>query len=129
MKKVTLFKVVSEDVYVHDFENYIQLREMPSIKDFWKVGDKAVIANAETVVRYPIYQWHQIELGEDKGGFIAMEPKIREILEAPFRYAIDEKIREAYQQTNNAYRLVDSYEVRISVYNNLPWYKRIFRKV
>lgn len=129
MKTVKLYKVVSEDVHVHDFENYIQLRERASIIDFSKVGDNAVIASAETFIKCPIYQWRQIEFGKDKGGFIAMEPKLREILELPFRTEADEDSLHAWLETNKAYRQVDEYALRISVYNNLPWYKRIFRKV
>lgn len=129
MKKVTLFKVVSEDIYVHDFENYIRLHERASIKDFSKIGDNAVIANANTFIECPIYQWREIEFGKEGGGFVAMDPKLRKILETPFRREADEDSLHAWQETNKAYRLVDEYALRISVYNSLPWYKRIFRKV
>jgi hypothetical protein len=129
MKKVTLYKVVSEDIYVHDFENYIRFRERASMIDFSKVGDNAVIANAETFIECPIYQWRQIEFGKNKGGFIAMAPKLREILETPFRRESDESIIRAWKETNHQILRAEKYINRISVYNSLPWYKRIFRKV
>lgn len=129
MKKVTLYKVVSEDVYVHDFENYIQLRERASIKDFSKVGDNAVIAKAETFIECPIYQWREIKFGERKYGFVAMEPKLREILELPIRDKAEADIRRAWDEVNYQILRAERYITRISDYNNLPWYKRIFRKV
>lgn len=125
MKKVTLFKVTGQDILVDDFAKFIQYHQRPTIEDFYKVGDKAVITDSATIHELPIYQWGQIQFGKEIGGFIAMEPKLREILESPFDHALREVIT-----TKQMYHAeLKQLNERVRYFNSLPWYKRIFKRV
>lgn len=129
MKSVTLYKVETEEVLVDDFEHSLQYRMMSSLDNFRVLDDSVIFSGPATFASCPIHQWRKIDFGEEKGGFLALDPVLRHLLESPFREESDRSITEAWHETNKAYQLADGYALRISVYNSLPWYKRIFRKV
>lgn len=69
----------------------------------------------EQVRRYGEHSEYDIELKEY---FIAIDPKLQWMIEEPVLKRVDEM-----------HHQVKLHQQRIWDYNNLPWYKRIFKKV
>jgi len=83
-------------------------------------------------VDLPVERITRIKHGVRQDCFIALDTDLREILEAPFTSRIANLEQDKAQLYREGQSWHDKcYELtrRITSFNNLPWYRRIFAKV
>lgn len=130
MRKATMYTIEAREVMATDRFEYYQQRRLPSLDEILAGDD--VLTMTDHKISVPVERVVRIEHGKQTDNFIAMSPELREILEAP----LERHIVELKQEVLRAEAFLKAERQRteeflstIATYNNLPWYKRIFKKV
>ena len=124
MKAVTLFSLKSERVLVSG--DRLELRRFDNIEPLSFVGKDGHMQFAQSVktISLPVDQITRITHGRHEDELIALDPELREILEAPVKSRIDRlELDLACRKIEN-----ETFELRIDAFNKLPWYKRLFAR-
>jgi hypothetical protein len=126
-RNVTLYRVEEEQVMAYDTVSYYRQQSLPSL-DAVLAGDAVLTPSKRIDV--PVRRYNESMRLDDqsiahKESFIAIDPKLEYMIKQP----VLDKMEWALKQKEAAMCQMISYQDRISEYNDLPWYKRIFRRV
>lgn len=131
MREVTLYTIEEQTVMcAGDYVSFFRTHGIPSFDEFIKATDGALLMTTDKI-NAPVRRFH--ETVRDAGAhevrtvesYIAIDPKLERMVAQPH---ID-KMEWALKQKQSAMCQLMLYQDRISEYNDLPWYKRIFRRV
>lgn len=123
MRKVTLWEVKPIEMMVGGYE-ICRYATPDSAFPFSVSGEWAVpMTPMVAVERIPIHHIRKMERGQLQEEYIAIEPRLREILELPFREEVQnaEKLAAEWHETANIVAL------QIANFKELPWYARAWR--
>lgn len=127
-REVTLYRVEEEQVMAYDMVSFYRQRGLPDLDSFTGAGDVML----ETIERIdaPVRRYNESMMLDDrsiahKESFIAIDPKLEYMIKQP----VIDQMEWALKQKQSAMCQLMLYQDRISEYNDLPWYKRIFRRV
>lgn len=126
-REVTLYRIEEEQVMAYDVASFYRMRGLPDLNTVMTEG---VVLDTIERVDAPVRRYHESMMLDDgsiadKESFIAIDPKLEYMIKQPM---ID-KMEWALKEKHAAICQMISYQDRIGEYNDLPWYKRIFRKV
>lgn len=133
MKTASLFEIKRHTVALLAGRSYIErYRHDGTIRPLDAGGALASVQYEQL----PVERICKIEDGVQKDHYIALDPELREILEAPFKLKFMRLNRMLHDMTvdrdrwrSNAFRLDDDFTARAHRFNSLPWYRRIFARV
>ena len=127
-REVTLYRVEEDQVMAYDVASFYRQRGLPDLETFTQAGDVML----ETIKRVdaPVRRYNESMMLDDrsiahKESFIAIDPKLEYMIKQP----VLDQMEWALKQKHSAMCQMMLYQDRISEYNDLPWYKRIFRRV
>ena len=133
MKTATLFEIKRHTVQLVHGRGYIERYRHDGTIRALDAGGALASVRCEQL---PVERICKIEHGVQKDHYIALDPELREILEAPFESKIMQLNRMLHHMTvdrdrwkSNAFRLDDDFAARAHCFNSLPWYRRIFARV
>jgi hypothetical protein len=126
-REVTLYRVEEERVMAYDTVSFIRQRKLP---DFHATMAGDVVLETMERVDAPVRRYAESMWLEDgsvahKESFIAIDPKLDYMIRQPLL----EKMEWVEKRAVAAMHQMELYQDRISEYNDLPWYKRIFKRV
>ena len=129
MRKVKLYTIKEDELLAGD---RVRIHDMAmSIADVVYTNTNETLFNPN-MVDIPVHKVSKIEHGERKDAYIAIHPNLEEILRAPLIGEID-SLKMKIKGLNRDIKLIetDRYELlrRIDDFNNLPWFKKIYKKV
>lgn len=132
MRRATLFTIEQYDVMAADRYSFFVQNKMPDIDDFLTAGADMLVMTDAKRIDVPVHHIRKVEHGCQTDNYIAISPDLQEILEAPFERRVFELKQEVWKAEAWAKQCLgrqQAAEDLIAAYNDLPWYKRIFRKV
>lgn len=132
MRKATMFTIERNDVMATDRYSYFMMSKLPDFNDFIDAGPDVLVMTDSQRIDVPVHHVRKVEYGHQTDNYIAMSPELQEILEAPFERRVFELKQEVWKTEAWAKQCLgrqQAAEDLIAAYNDLPWYKRIFRKV
>lgn len=121
MRKVTLYQITAMDMMAG---NYVELTGlMPSrLTRFSSTEAMTPVDFTADTVRVPVHHIRRCEPGMvNEEAYIAIAPRLSEVLEAPFKAEVDR----AWNSARSAREVAALYEWRIVEFNSKPWYKRM----
>lgn len=126
-REVTLYRIEEEKVMAYDKISYYARQHLP---DFNAVMAGDVILEPTQRIDVPVRRYNESMMLDDhsiahKESFIAIDPKLEYMIKQP----VIDQMEWALKQKQSAMCQLMLYQDRISEYNDLPWYKRIFRRV
>lgn len=129
MRKVKLYTIKEDELLAGD---RVRIHDMAmSIADVVYTDTNETLFNPN-MVNIPVHRVSRIQHGERKDDYIAIHPQLEEILRAPVIGEIDE-LKHKIKCLRQDIRLIESDRAalleRIHNYNDLPWFKKIFKKV
>lgn len=129
MRQAKLYTVAEQDIIVSG-DTY-QLYEKPST--FFPIyvqtdGELSTVYTVEAI-DIPVHHFRRVEAGVRKDDYIAVEPKLREMIESALAVNYNRALQAMDERLMIEGSMRIGYERRIEAFNSLPWYKRIFRKV
>lgn len=130
MREVKLYTLEQHNVMATDRYSYFVMGKLPDFNDFIDAGPDVLVTNRR--INVPVHHVRKVEYGHQTDNYIAMSPELQEILEAPFERRVFELKQEVWKAEAWAKQCLgrqQAAEDLIAAYNDLPWYKRIFRKV
>lgn len=132
MRKATMFTIEKHDVMATDRYSYFVMNKLPHLDDYINAGPDVLVTATDRRIDVPVHHVRKVEYGHQTDNYIAMSPELQEILEAPFERRVVELKQEVWKAEAWAKQCLgrqQAAEHLINAYNDLPWYKRIFRKV
>lgn len=122
MRRVTLYTLNEQSVLAGDFVEMYKMN--PPRESIHRVtnADELVMTTCEREL-LPVEIVTMIQNGDQAGFFFAVEPKLREILNAPFRESIRNAMYEADRARNEARKLQE----RIDGFLKLSWISRAWK--
>lgn len=132
MREATMFTIHEHRVMATDRYSYFMMNKLPNLDDFINAGPDVLVTTDSQRIDVPIHHVRKIEYGCRTDNYIALSPELQEILEAPFERRVFELKQEVWKAEAWAKQCLgrqQAAEELITVYNDLPWYKRIFLKV
>lgn len=124
MRWATLYQVTESRMAID--RDYITLRQMTGrpMDSIFMVGtDFATLASED--IRVPIDHVVDVTTYGREESWIAIDPKLRALLEVPLSKELNE-LRETLGHRDNS---IASYEKLVRDFANLPWYKRAWRAI
>lgn len=123
MRKVTLWEMKPTEMIVGGDEIVRHQRDSFKAFPFSRDGEWAMpLDTTVQVERIPIHTISKMERGERHDEYIAIEPKLREVLEVPFVTQVM-KAEKAEAEWREYAHAVDR---RRTEFNKKPWYHRIY---
>lgn len=127
-REVTLYRVEEEQVMAYDQVSFFRQHGLPDLNAV-TLSEGVVLSTVERIDA-PVRRYNESMMLDDgsiahKESFIAIDPKLEYMIKQPM---ID-KMEWALKEKHAAICQMISYQDRIGEYNDLPWYKRIFRRV
>ena len=125
MRQISIYRLGKETkAYAGEYHEFHQMdfdKIQPiSYTDFALPMDMTV-----QVKREPVHHLVRVEQGRRQESYIVIEPKLRELLEAPFLTKVAAANREAAEALEHLKYTKES----ISNFLSLPWYKRIWMAI
>lgn len=128
-RRVTLYEVTAKEVIAGDFVEMANFFPQPSLAPF--VDGQAAYSDSVKVERIPVHHIRECTAPSRRpydgppvydDTYIAIEPRLREILEAPFVA----QVAEANRNEALARSIADGYALKLDEFNSMPTWKRVW---
>jgi hypothetical protein len=126
MREATLYTIQEQRVVVHN-RDYVSFHRMAAPHLMW-TDDNVNVLEPIKRIDAPVKHIVKVTDGVRKDDFIAIDPDLREMVEAPLKREHGEHMDMLRKQIQILTWDVEWYRLRVKGYNELPWYKRIWRK-
>lgn len=127
MRETKLYTLNEQVVLTYPTAEFLRIRHqqrLPDLNQWLEAGDEMVMLTEKTE-DVPIHMISKIEYGQRKDEFIALDSQLQAIIEAPFIH----RTLQAEKQFEGAKAELRSMLDKVTHFNSLPWYKRIFKKI
>jgi hypothetical protein len=130
-REVTLYVVEEMRVMAYDRASFVRRQRLPDLNTLL-AGDVVLSTMERSFERVdaPVRRYNESMMLDDgsiahRESFIAIDPKLEYMMTQP----IMDKMEWVNKRCVAAMSQMELYQDRIREYNDLPWYKRIFRRV
>ena len=127
-RPVKLYTVEEQEVMAYDYVSFYRQHKLDLNAGIPVRGDDIMLATTERIdvpVRRFVEALSMSDKSKWKESFIAIDPRLEEMITCKWI----ERAEQSESRASAAMSQMLLYQDRISDYNDLPWYKRIFRRV